>query len=31
MPRAQPHTALVLGLSGAFGVGLVENDLQSPL
>ena len=31
MPRAQPHIALVLDLPGAFGVGLVENDLQSAL
>jgi hypothetical protein len=31
MPRAQPHTAVVVDLPGAFGVGLVENDLQSAL
>jgi hypothetical protein len=31
VPRAQPHIALVLGLPGPFGVGLVENDLQSAL
>jgi hypothetical protein len=29
MPRAQPQVGLVLGLRGALGVGLVEEDLQS--
>jgi hypothetical protein len=31
MPRAEPDIALVLDLPGAFGVGLVENDVQSAL
>ena len=31
MPRADHDIALVLDLPGAFGVGLVENDLQSAL
>jgi hypothetical protein len=31
MPRAQRHNALVLDLRGSFGVGLVENELQSAL
>jgi hypothetical protein len=31
MPRAEHHIALVLGLPGAYGVGLLENDLQSAL
>jgi hypothetical protein len=31
MPRAQPYLALVLDLPGAFGIGLVESDLQSAL
>lgn len=31
MPRAEHHIALVLSLPGAFGIGLVENDLQSAL
>jgi hypothetical protein len=31
MPRAQPHITVVVDLPGAFGVELVENDLQSAL
>lgn len=31
MPRTQPQIGLVLDLPGAFGIGLVENDLRSAL
>lgn len=31
MPRAEHHIALALDLPGAFGSGLVENDLQPAL